>query len=330
MILISAGAVARPFAVHAQARDVPVVGFLNGGTEAAFGALAEEFRRGLQSEGYVEGRNLTIEYRWANGQGYARLEELADDLVRRRVSLIVGTGGTRSARAAMAVTTTIPILFISGADAVRAGLVASLNHPGGNATGVSLVTSELAPKRLDLLHELAPRASTVTMLVNSVLYPVEAEQNFMDEIELKQTSDAAVASGLKPLIHDVARGDNLETALELSVKSGADALFVSADPFFTARRAQIVALAARYRLPAIYPWRQFAEVGGLMSYGPSIREVYRQLGRYSSRILKGAKPGDLPVQLPTKFELVINSKTARALGLAVSPWLIARADEVLE
>jgi ABC-type uncharacterized transport system substrate-binding protein len=327
--LLTGGAVAWPRIAHAQSPAMPVIGFLNSASEAAFTRFVESFRQGLHDERYVEGRNVAIEYRWAEGR-YDRLEEHAADLVRRRVALIAATGGIQSARAAKAATSTIPLLFISGTDPVRAGLVASINRPGGNATGVNVATSEMVAKRLQLLRELAPQVSTVAMFVNTISYTREFEQNFTAEVELKETAAAARAVGLKPLVLDAAEESDFETALDPALKNGAQALFVSADPFFTNRRDQIVALAARYGLPAVYPWRQYAVAGGLMSYGPSITEVYRQIGRYAGRILNGSKPSDLPVQIPTAFELVINFKTVKALGLKVPPLLSARATEVIE
>jgi putative ABC transport system substrate-binding protein len=326
LTLLTGGAAAWPISARAQA---PVIGFLNSGSPAAFARLVEAFRQGLNDEGYVEGRNVTIEYRWAEGQ-YRRLEEHAADLVRRKVTLIAATGGVPSARAAKAATAMIPILFISGVDPVRAKLVGSINRPGGNATGVTVITSEMVAKRLELLRELAPMATTVAMFVSPVSYTAEFEQKFAAEMLLTETAAAARAAGLKPLILPAASETDLAAALGSAAKTGAEAIFVSADQFFTDRREQIVAFAARQGLPAIYPWRLFADAGGLMSYGPSISEMYRQIGRYAGRILKGAKPGDLPVQLPTKFELVLNLKTAKALGLDISPLLLARVDEAIE
>jgi putative ABC transport system substrate-binding protein len=327
--LLVGGAAAWPGTARAQAPAMPVIGFLHAESPATRMHLVAAFRQGLSEIGYVEGRNVTIEYRWAEGQ-YQRLEQHAADLVHRKVALIAATGGVPSARAAMAATATIPILFISGVDPVRAKLVDSINRPSGNATGVTVITSEMVAKRLQLLRELAPRASTVAMLVNSVSYPTEFEQTFVTEVQLKEASAAASAVGLKPLVLDAAKEHDLEAALDSAVKNGADALFASADPFFTGRSKQIVALAARHGLPAIYPWPAYAEAGGLMSYGPSISDMYRQIGRYSGHILKGAKPGDLPVQMPMTFQLVINLKTAKALGLDITPLLLVRATKVIE
>jgi putative ABC transport system substrate-binding protein len=329
LTLLAGGAIAWPLTAHAQAPAVPVIGFLNSASHAASARIVGAFRQGLSDEGYVEGRNLAIEYRWAEGR-YQRLEEHAGDLVRRQVALIAATGGIQSARAAKAATATIPILFISGADPVLAKLVTSINRPGGNATGVTVVTTEMVAKRLELLRDLVPGATTVAMFVNSISYSTDFEQKFTAEMELKETAAAARAAGLRPLVLDAASESDLGAALDAAVKSGADALFVSADPFFADRREQVVALAARHRLPAVYPWRRFAEVGGLMSYGPNIIEMYRQIGRTAGRILKGAKPADLPVQMPTTFELVLNLKTATALGITVPYPLLATATEVIE
>jgi putative tryptophan/tyrosine transport system substrate-binding protein len=269
----------------------------------------------LREGGYVEGRNVTIEYRWADGQ-FARLPELAADLVHRQVSLIVATGGTVSARAA------IPILFIVGPNPIADGLVTSINRPGGNATGVALYTSELLPKRLELLGELLPRAATIALLVN----PSDAAH----ELETKDVEDAMRVTGQQMVLLRAGAEGDFEPALVSAVRQRADALLVSANPFFTGRRAQLVALAARHAMPAGYPWREYADAGGLMSYGPSIAGAYHLIGRYASRILNGERPADLSVQGPTKYELVINLKTAKALGLDIPPTLLARADEVIE
>jgi putative ABC transport system substrate-binding protein len=325
--LLTGGAAAWPLAGRAQ--TTPVIGFLNSGSQATGTWIVDAFRQGLNDEGYAEGRNVAIEYRWADGQ-YQRLEQHAADLVRRQVILIAATGGVQSARAAKAATPTIPILFISGVDPVRAGLVTSINRPGGNTTGVSVITSEMVAKRLQLLRELLPRASTVAMLVNTISYATEFEQKFTAELELKETAAAARAAGFNPHVVDAASESDLQAALDTAVKSRPDALFVSADPFFTDRRDQIVALAARHGLPAIYPWRQYAEAGGLMSYGPNISDVCRQIGRYAGRILKGATPGELPVQMPMTFELVVNLKTAKTLGLDIPPLVLVRATKAIE
>jgi len=330
LLALIGGAAAWAQAGRAQTQTPPVIGFLNSASPEAFARLVDAFRQGLSEEGYVEGRNVAIEYRWAEGQ-YDRLEGMAAELVRRHVSLIAATGGVPAARAAKAATTTIPILFISGVDPVRAKLVASINRPGGNATGVTVITSEMVAKRLELLRELAPGVRKVAMLQNIAKpYTAEFDQEFVAQVESKEAESAARTLGLEPIVLDAARDGNLEAGLETAVKRGADALFVSADAYFTDRREQIVALAARHRLPAIYPWRQYAVSGGLASYGPNIADAYRQIGRFAGRILKGSKPESIPVQEPNTFELVINLKTAKALGLTVSPWLLAAANETIE
>jgi putative tryptophan/tyrosine transport system substrate-binding protein len=319
--MLLGGALAWPQGATAQDAAVPLIGFLNSASAGPFARLVDAFRQGLRDGGYVEGRNVAIEYRWADGQ-FARLPELAADLVRRRVSLIAATGGTVSARAAKSVTATIPIIFIGGPDPIGDGLVTSLNRPGGNATGVALYTSELLPKRLELLGELLPRAATIALLVNA--------SDAAHEAETKYVEDAMRAMGRQMVLLEASAERDFEAALVFAVRQRADALLVSANPFFTSQRAQLVALTARHAMPAGYPWREYADVGGLMSYGPSIAGAYHLIGRYASRILNGEKPADLPVQGPTKYELVINLKTAKALGLEVPPTLLAHADEVIE
>jgi putative tryptophan/tyrosine transport system substrate-binding protein len=303
-------AVAWPLAARAQQPLVPVIGFLNSGSP---GPLLAAFRRGLQDGGYVEGQNVMIEYRWAEGQ-YDQLPALATDLVRRQVAVIAATGGTLSARAAKAATTTIPILFVA-ADPVGDGLVASFSRPGGNVTGVSVFTAELAPKLLQWLRELVPKAGKIATLTNSMC---------------DKEPEAIRRAGLQVLTITAQADSDLEPAFTEAVRQGVEALLVSADPFFNTRRAQIVALAARHSLPAAYPWREYVEAGGLMSYGTSLAGTYRQVGQYVSRVLRGDKPADLPVQNPTRFELVINTKTAKALGLTIPETLLATADEVID
>jgi putative ABC transport system substrate-binding protein len=322
VITLLSGAVAGwPLTAGAQDPAVPLIGFLNSASPAPFARFADAFHQGLREGGYVEGRNVTIEYRWADGQ-FARLPELAADLVHRRVSLIVATGGTVSARAAKEATATIPILFIVGPNPIGDGLVTSVSRPGGNATGVALYTSELLPKRLDLLGQLMPRASTIALLVN----PSDAAY----ELETKYVEDAMRVTGQQMVLLKASAERDFEPALVSAVQQRADALLVSANPFFTQRRVQLVALAARHAMPAGYPWREYTDAGGLMSYGPSIAGAYHLIGRYASRILNGEKPADLPVQAPTNYELIINVKTAKALGLEVPPTLLAFADEVIE
>jgi putative tryptophan/tyrosine transport system substrate-binding protein len=319
--LLGGAAAAWPLAARAQQQAMPVIGFLNIASPRAFAGFVAAFHRGLNAGGYVEGRNVTIEYRWAEGD-YDRLLEQAADLVKRQVALIVATGGTTPALVAKNATGTIPILFISGANPVDQGLVTSFGRPDGNATGVSVYTSELVGKRLQLLRELLPRAAMIAVLGN----PTGVVHN----LEAKDLQQAADAAGLQLLILEVTAESGFEAAFALADQQRADGLFVSADAFFTSQRNRIIELAARHRLPAAYPWREYALAGGLMSYGSSITDAYRLIGEYAGRILKGAKPADLPVIQPTKFDLVINLKTAKALGLTVPDKLLALADEVIE
>ena len=308
-IALLGGAVAWPLEANAQDPAVPLIGFLNSASPGPFARLVDVFRHGLREGGYVEGRNVTIEYRWADGH-FAKLPELAADLVRRRVSLIVATGGTASARAAKEVTTTIPIVFIGGPNPIGDGLVTSLSRPGGNATGVALSTRSV-PKRLELLGKLLPSAARIALLVNP--------SDVAHELETKYVEDAVRVTGQQMVLLNAGAESDFEPALVSAVRQRVDALLVSANPFFTSRRAQLVALAARHAMPAGFPWREYADAGGLMSYGPSIEGAYHLIGQYASRILKGEKPADLPVQAPTKYELVINLKTAKALGLEFRP-----------
>jgi putative tryptophan/tyrosine transport system substrate-binding protein len=320
-ITMLGGAVVWPLEASAQDPAVPLIGFLNSASPGPFARLVDAFRHGLREGGFVEGRNVAIEYRWADGH-FTKLPELAADLVHRRVSLIVATGGTVSARAAKEATATIPILFIVGPNPIGDGLVTSLNRPGGNATGVALYTSDLLPKRLELLEKLLPGAARIAVLVN----PSDAAH----ELETKYVEDAMRVTGQQMVLLKASAERDFEPALVSAVQQRADALLVSANPFFTQRRVQLVALAARHAIPAGYPWREYTDSGGLMSYGPSITGAYHLIGRYASRILNGEKPTDLPVQAPTSYELVINLKTAKALGLEVPPTLLAFANEVIE
>ena len=320
-ITLLGSAVVWPLEASAQDPALPLIGFLNSASPGPFARLVDAFRHGLREGGFVEGRNVAIEYRWADGH-FAKLPELAADLVRRRVSLIVATGGTASARAAKEVTTTIPIVFIGGPNPIGDGLVTSLSRPGGNATGVALFTSELVPKRLELLGKLLPSAARIGLLVNP--------SDVAHELETKYVEDAVRVTGQQMVLLNAGAESDFEPALVSAVRQRVDALLVSANPFFTSRRAQLVALAARHAMPAGFPWREYADAGGLMSYGPSIEGAYHLIGQYASRILKGEKPADLPVQAPTKYELVINLKTAKALGLEIPPTLLAGADEVIE
>jgi ABC-type uncharacterized transport system substrate-binding protein len=320
--LLAGGAAATSIDARAQAPTMPVIGFLSSASPGAFERFLAAFRQGLSQGGYVEDKNVAIEYRWAEGQ-YDRLSDMAADLVRRRVALITASGGIVSARAAKAATDSIPIIFLSGLDPVQIGWVASLARPGGNLTGVSLYTTELVAKRMQLLRELVPKAETVAFLLNP-------ESVVVGEIEKRDAEAATRAAGVRLLILTATVPSDLDKAFALAVEQQAGALLVTADPFFTSQRTRLVALAARHSIPAAYPWREYAEAGGLMSYGPSIADAYQQVGRYASRILKGMHPSDLPVQLPTKFDLVLNMKTARALGITIPYALLASATAVVE
>jgi ABC-type uncharacterized transport system substrate-binding protein len=281
----------------------------------------EAFRRGLKEGGFTEGANVAIQFRWALGD-YSRLPALAADLVGRQVAVIVAAGGEPSGLAAKAATTTIPIVFGIGGDPVKAGLVDSFSRPGGNVTGVTLLTSLMEPKRLGLLRDLVPGVALIGVLINPDFPPAA--------LQLQQIEEAARAIGQRIVITKASNDDALEAAFRSLVQEGAGALLVTAAPYFDTRRDRIIAFAARQRLPAIYQFREYAIAGGLLSYGVSIAEGYRQYGIYAARILKGANPVELPVHQPTKFELVINLKTARALGLKISDNLLTLADEVIE
>ena len=314
-------AAAWPVVARAQQPAVPVVGFLNSGSQDRYRSLLDAFRQGLKDGGYVEGRNVAIETRWAEGHS-ARLPELAADLVRRRVSLIASTGGSASAHAAKAATTTIPVLFIGGSDPVADGLVSTLGRPGGNLTGVGVNTSALMPKRVQMLLELIPGAEKIALLQNRDSVGADASQ--------KDVEAAIRALGRQMIPLRISSLTELEAAFVSAVRQRADALLVGSSSIFTDRRVEIVGLAARHALPAAYAWREFVEAGGLASYGPNMEWAYRQIGQYASRILKGAKPADLPVMMPTNYEFVINLKTARALGLTIPETLLATTDEVIQ
>jgi putative ABC transport system substrate-binding protein len=318
---ILGGAAVWPFSAYAQQPSTPVIGFLNSGSPRAFAGLIAAFQEGLRTHGYVHGRNVWIEYRWAEGH-YDDLPKLAAELVQRRVSLIAATGGVVTALAAKKTTNTVPIVFVVGFDPVQLGLVESLNAPGGNATGVNIFTTELAIKRLELLKDLLLDVDTIAILVN----PGSITTN----IEIKDSRIAAQHFGLRLHIFEATSESDLETAFEAAASRRISAMLVSADSFFTSRRNIIVELAARHALPTMYPLRGYIEGGGLVSYGTKLAWAYHVIGVYAGRILKGAKTTDLPVQLPTSFELVLNLKTAKALGINVPPELLVRADHVVE
>jgi len=316
------GATAWPVAARAQQSAMPVIGFLNVASPDGYADLLRAFHQGLKDTGYVEGENVTIVYRWAEGQ-YPRLPELAAELVRRQVAVIASSGGLPSALAAKAATTTIPIAFLVADDPVRLGLVASLARPGGNMTGINFLAGELAAKRLELLRELVPAAARVAVLVN----PANAE---ITERALRDVEAAARAMGLQIQVLNANTSREIDAAFATVVRERPDALFVGPSPVFVDRRVQMALLAARSGVPAIYVVREQAVAGGLMSYGASAADAYRQVGIYTGRILKGAKPADLPVVQSSKFELVINHQTARMLGITVPDKLLVAADEVIE
>jgi putative ABC transport system substrate-binding protein len=308
-----------PLTATAQQPALPVIGFLNSASPDLDSYRAQPFRQGLAETGHVVGRNVTIEYRWAEGRT-ERLRELADDLVRRRVSVIVANGP--AARAAREATATIPIVFLGAADPVEGGLVASLNRPGGNLTGVAGLATEVGPKRLELLHKLVPAAGTLAVLLDPNDYNLA--------IQLRDLKGAAQNLGLELHIVEAGTERDLETAFATLEQTRASALLIGTSTFFNSHAPQLAALSLSHRLPTIFYIRAFAAAGGLMAYGASFPDMYRQMGVYAGRILKGEKPADLPIMQPTKFELVINLKTAKALGLDVPAMLLASADEVIE
>ena len=320
--LIGGAAVTWPLSAGAQQSAIPVIGFLDPRSPEGVLNRLRGLREGLKETGFVEGENVTVEYRWAENQ-VDRLPELAADLVRRQAAVIIASGGRAATLAAKAATTTIPVVFLTSEDPVRLGLVASLARPGGNLTGINFFNTELATKQLELLRELVPAAKRVAVLVN----PVDTANT---DSTLKAIEPAARAIGLQIQILNASTSREIDAAFAAIGRDRPDAIFVGQTPFLAFRRVQLAQLAARHIVPASYPGREFTEVGGLMSYASDIADAYRQVGIYAGRILKGAKPGDLPVAQATKFELVINVQTARMLGLDLPPQLLARTDEVIE
>jgi putative ABC transport system substrate-binding protein len=318
---IAGGLVLAPVAARAQKPAIPVIGFLSPASLAQWTPFIAAFRQGLNEAGYIEGKNVAIEYRWAEGH-YDRVPALAADLVSRHVAVLVAISGDISARAAKAATSTIPIVYTGAYDPVRSGLVASLGRPGGNVTGVSIFASELMAKRMELLHELLPKVTVIAMLVNP---DFPASESFVREAQ-----EAARSFGAQLHVLRARSEHDIDAAFATIVQVRAGALIDAPDPFFVLRREQIVELAARHAVPAIYEFREFVTAGGLMSYGPSLSEAYRQAGIYTGKILSGAKPIDLPILQPTKVELVINLKIAKVLGITIPQALLLRADEVIQ
>jgi putative ABC transport system substrate-binding protein len=310
-----------PHAARAQQPAMRVIGFLSSRSPGESATLTAAVRQGLGQSGYIESKNLTIEYRWAEGH-YDRLATLASDLVSRRVAVIVAGGGAVSASAAKGATSSIPIVFVSGADPVKYGLVSSLGRPGGNATGVTMFVGELSLKRLQLLRELVPQAQLIGVLINQNSLEADAQS--------KNMQAAAGAIGQKIQVTYAGSDGEFDAAFATLAQSRARALLIDNDPFYDSKRDRLVALAARYKIPTIHVWRDSVAAGGLVSYGASLVDSYRQAGDYAGKILNGAKPADLPVMQPTKFELVINLKTAKALGLTIPPSVLVRADQIIE
>ena len=321
VVLVLGGALTSARSLRAQQKAVPVIGFLGNTSPGHAASFVAALRDGLRSAGFIEGQNVTIEYRWAEGH-YDRLPVFAADFVSRKVDVIIAAG-TAGITAAKNATTAIPIVFTGGGDLVAAGIVASLVRPGGNLTGISIFGRELHPKRLQLLCELVPQAEMISVLMNPVGY-------FGSEVAMRDMQEAARMNGRVLSVLKASTRIEIDDAFATLTQLHAGALLVASDPFFSSRRDQLVGLAARHAVPAIFDWREFADAGGLMSYGPSLGETFRQAGVYAGRVLAGANPADMPIQQPTRFELVINLKTAKALGLTIPPSILGRADELIE
>jgi putative ABC transport system substrate-binding protein len=321
--LVGGAAVAWPLTLCAQQPAIPVIGFLNAASPDSFAHIVRAFRLGLNEAGYVEDRNVTIDFRWANGQ-YDRLPALAAELVRRRVSVIVTGSNIVAARAAMSSTTTIPIVFLTGGSPAKDGLVASLARPGGNVTGITTLNVELVPKRFEILRELVPATTIMAALINPINDPTFVKT------ATGTAQAAAHALGLQMHVIRASTGPELDAAFATMIQRRVGGLVIIPDTFFSGQSAQLAALAMRHTMPTVSPYREFVEAGGMMSYGGSVTDQYRQLGVYTGRILKGEKPADLPVQQVTKVELIINLKTVKAFGLTVSNLLLGRADQVIE
>jgi putative ABC transport system substrate-binding protein len=319
--LLGGAAAAWPLAASAQQRTMPVIGFLSSGSPLTFVNFLKAFQAGLSEEGFVEARNVAIVYRWAEGH-FDELDALATELVADGVAVIAATGGVRSAEAAKNATATIPIVFVIGFDPVKLRLVASFNKPGGNMTGTTIITTELATKRLNLLYDLDPSVRNVAFLVNPEAPSADAE--------IEEVIVAARNTRRPSFVLTASSINEIDAAFASAAEQQVRALMISADPLFMTRRAQLVGLAASHKMPVVYPFREFVDDGGLMSYGPSLASAYRRAGVYAGRILKGAKPGELPIELPSRFEFLINLKTARTLNLTIPPGLLALADEVIE
>ena len=319
--LIGGAAVAWPLAARAQQPATPVIGFLSSGSPRTFVNFLKAFHAGLSDEGFVERRNVAIVYRWAEGH-FDELDALATELVAEGAAVIAATGGVRSAEAAKNATTTIPVVFVIGFDPVKVGLVASFNKPGGNLTGTTIITTELATKRLSLLYDLDPGMRNVAILVNP--------ESMRADVEIENVIVAARDTGRPLFVLRASSISEIDAAFASLAEQQLRALIISAAPFFMTRRAQLVGLAASHKMPVVYPFREFVDDGGLMSYGPSLTSAYRRAGVYAGRILKGAKPGELPIESPSRFEFLINLKTAKTLNLTIPPGVLAIADEVIE